>query len=485
MQGQAAPARVLEPRTNDLAVRLDLVQVVAAQTFVAQAGDAFAHDLIGGFERLARSEGLLVGLQGQAVRPPQLRRRHPIERGEVMRAMQFGSAPRGSQRGTRLIQRQRGFPDTGQGTHFVGDESTCTRELLRALEMTQRGRRFAFEQREPTLDDGHGRSNQGVANSFRHSGHFCDVGARTVQMPHRCFHPGQLTEVCGLWGTRTGATVDCIGLEHQPAGTPVEPKMAVRDAQVAGDDSLTFDIARRLEIGECLMQGLQLNDDIGLIEDEHVERIAGAIEVAGLPAQRQCSLGRLNRLLGPTLRAAPHCDHPQRTPFIRGPSQRAKQSGCSHRMAHRLFKVRPGPELRFGEPKQAHRFERHLLTLACGLERGGGGGDGRLEFALAHPHQGLAVARLCLECGSAGAVREVEHRLRIGAGAREIALGDEAFRAQVEQVEPACHAQAGRAQRRSGQLDRLRMRSGPRQVADLPGRRDRRPRASLRGGRDS
>jgi hypothetical protein len=30
-------------------------------------------------------------------------------------------------------------------------------------------------------------------------------------------------------------------------------------------------------------------------------------------------------------------------------------------MAHRLFEVRPGPELRFGEPKQAHRFERSRL----------------------------------------------------------------------------------------------------------------------------
>src|SRR6266540_3718370 len=100
-----------------------------------------------------------------------------------MRAVQLYSAPRGSQRGTRLIQRQRGFPDTGQGSHFEGDESTGMRELLRALKMTQRGGLFALEQRQAALDDGRGRSNQGIAKSFRDSGHFCDVRARTVQMP--------------------------------------------------------------------------------------------------------------------------------------------------------------------------------------------------------------------------------------------------------------------------------------------------------------
>ena len=32
------------------------------------------------------------------------------------------------------------------------------------------------------------------------------------------------------------------------------------------------------------MQELQLNGNIGLVEDEHVECVAGAIQVASLPA---------------------------------------------------------------------------------------------------------------------------------------------------------------------------------------------------------
>jgi len=61
-----------------------------------------------------------------------------------MRAMQLGSAPRGGQRGARLLQRQRGLPDTGQGVDFEGDELAATRKLLRALEVTQRDRRFGL-----------------------------------------------------------------------------------------------------------------------------------------------------------------------------------------------------------------------------------------------------------------------------------------------------------------------------------------------------
>src|SRR5256886_10985559 len=69
-RGEPPLARVLDPREDDLAVRLDLVQVVAAQTFIAEAGDALQHELIGRLERLARFLRLLVGLQRLAMPPP-------------------------------------------------------------------------------------------------------------------------------------------------------------------------------------------------------------------------------------------------------------------------------------------------------------------------------------------------------------------------------------------------------------------------------
>ncbi len=71
LRRQAALASVLDPRADDLAVRLDLVQIIAAQALVAQAGDALEHELIRHLQRLARCLRLLVGLQGLAVPPPQ------------------------------------------------------------------------------------------------------------------------------------------------------------------------------------------------------------------------------------------------------------------------------------------------------------------------------------------------------------------------------------------------------------------------------
>ena len=80
-----------------------------------------------------------------------------------------------------------------------------------------------------------------------------------------------------------GATIDRSRLEHQAARAAVQPEIPVGDAKVVRDNRLAFDIACRLEIGECLMQELQLGGEIGLVEHQHVARIARAVQVAGLP----------------------------------------------------------------------------------------------------------------------------------------------------------------------------------------------------------
>jgi hypothetical protein len=73
LRRQAALARVLEPRMDNLAVPVDLVQVVASQTLIAQSGDALQQESVGHLERFARGRRLLVGLQGLAVPPPRQR----------------------------------------------------------------------------------------------------------------------------------------------------------------------------------------------------------------------------------------------------------------------------------------------------------------------------------------------------------------------------------------------------------------------------
>ena len=122
-------------------------------------------------------------------------------------------------------------------------------------------------------------------------------------------------------------------------------------------------------------------------------------------------------------------------------------------------------DLRFGETKQAQRDQWRPLAPARGPECRGGRRDGRLEFALARLHQGPAVLRLRHECGRLGALGKAEHRVGIGAGAVEVALGDEALRAQVQQVEPV-----GNAQARCGQGRRWRARWPWRAGPPMPGR---------------
>ena len=91
---QPAPARTLDPGADDLPVRVDLVQAVAAQALVAQAADPVLHEPVRHLQRLARRRGLPRGLQRLAVPPPDQRRAHPLQRGQAVGMVQAGVARR-------------------------------------------------------------------------------------------------------------------------------------------------------------------------------------------------------------------------------------------------------------------------------------------------------------------------------------------------------------------------------------------------------
>ena len=177
------------------------------------------------------------------------------------------------------------------------------------------------------------------------------------------------------------------------------------------------------------------------------------------------ALDALIRLGGAALAAARHGDQPQRTPLVAGPSLRMKHRAGPQSMAHRLFDIDPAAVLGFGEPIQAHRFESNLFAPPRGLQRGSGRGNGRLQCALAHLNQGEPVVRLRVQRRRAGAPGKLEHRIRVSAGALQVTLGNEAFRAKVEQVEPAFDAQVALGQRGACLLDRLRVVARPGQFA--------------------
>ena len=61
---------------------------------------------------------------------------------------------------------------------------------------------------------------------------------------------------------------------------------------------------------------------------------------------------------------------------------------------------------------------------------------------------------------------KLDYRDRVRAGARQVALRDEAFRAKVEQLEPCGDVKSGFRKRLPGDLDRLRVLARPREVTE-------------------
>ena len=262
-----------------------------------------------------------------------------------------------------------------------------------------------------------------------------------------------------------GTPVDFAGLEMQAAGPPVQPKVAVSIAQVVGHHGLTFGITRCFESGQRLIQQLEIGAAIGLVEREHVERIAHAVQVAAASTQRQRGTGRLIGLGG---MAQPLCAAET------AHSARPWPAGCPA-LARPwpplvAFLTAPRPTvretaLRRGDSRLIASSAFCLLWRAA-FKRGGRRADGGLEFALARLHQRLAVQRLRLGCRGLRGLGEAEHRGRVFGSAVEVALGDEALRAQVEQIELAV-PRSSRARPAPSWPVRSPARAGP----PTPGRR--------------
>lgn len=109
-------AGMLQPRQHDLAPFVDLVQRIAAQALVAEAGDDLHDEAIGAHQRVVRrlcGRSTTGRQQGLAVPPPQGLGLHAVEPGQAVRAVQFG--------GLRLAASAlRGCPAASQACARVG-----------------------------------------------------------------------------------------------------------------------------------------------------------------------------------------------------------------------------------------------------------------------------------------------------------------------------------------------------------------------------
>ena len=200
--------------------------------------------------------------------------------------------------------------------------------------------------------------------------------------------------------------------------------------------------------------------------------LPSAVHVAAAAAERQRVIRRLVCLGNAVEVAVRHGCRPQCAPLAGRLTQCPKQAGRLGRMVQGAL-VQSMPELRLGQANQACGHERNLLAATRGLERGRRRGSRGFPFTRADQHHGQSALRLRHVRRRLCTFRNVEHRVGVGRGATKVALGDEAFRAQVEEIEPMARARAGCRQCRRGEFDRLRMPACPCEVTDMLRRRRR------------
>ncbi len=101
--GQPTPARVLDPGAHDRAVRVDLVEVAAAQAFVAQRADAFEQQVVRGFQRTGRLRRSPCAASAWWCHHHTCAGEMPAPMARLSRArVQRDGSPRGLERGLRV-----------------------------------------------------------------------------------------------------------------------------------------------------------------------------------------------------------------------------------------------------------------------------------------------------------------------------------------------------------------------------------------------
>jgi hypothetical protein len=278
-------------------------------------------------------------------------------------------------------------------------------------------------------------------------------------------HPVGRAQSCA---DRSCAPIGIGGFRKQPAGAALEAELVVEIAEVMSDNRLALDVTRGFECGERLLQHYLARRDVGLVEREHVERVAHAVQVASAPREVQGFPRRAIRFGDPTLTTSRGGHPPSRAPLVHGHAERLEHSRRLRTGLHRLL-VGALPELRLAQPKQGHRFEGGQSALARCLQCRLSGRDRVPRSTVTDLDVCAASQRLSNERGLPRATRRREHRLGVFGCARHVAHRDVTLRAEVEEIETFGQGQSGRAKAGRGQLDGLGVLTGPREFAHLFG----------------
>jgi hypothetical protein len=112
---QTALARVLDPCLHDRAVRVDLVEVAATQTLVAQRADAFEQQRVRVLQRAVCFLGCAVGSERPMAPPPHVSGREPrADRGTFPCSEQVDCTARSFERLLRVTSEQMCCAQIGQ-----------------------------------------------------------------------------------------------------------------------------------------------------------------------------------------------------------------------------------------------------------------------------------------------------------------------------------------------------------------------------------
>ena len=355
--GSGRPAAPRECGLDDLAMHVDLVEIVAPKALVGQLADGLDQEPVGEGQRALRGRGPAAGLQRPVVLPPQLRHVDALDLGQVVRTMDGRGALRRRQRRVRTAGGQVRFGESDERIDLERDLVRIAQQPDAFLVERRCGHRIAFPQRELAVDH---RSIGGVmlrAGRLPAVDRFDEIRAGGHGVTERMFGVSQHPQRGGQpEAHRSGTAVRISSLQEQPARAPVEPKIAVLVAQVVGDDPLSFGIPRGLEGGQRLLQQAHALRDVRLVERQHVDRVAHAVQIAGAPRERQRPVGGAVALLDAALATAGGRDTPP-CPSFPGRMPRCLEHAGGPCAVPGRQRVGVGPELGFAEAHQCDRFQ--------------------------------------------------------------------------------------------------------------------------------
>ena len=459
---QAEPSGIGEPGEDDLARHPRLVQEVAAQAFVAEAGDTLDHERAGLRQCFVRLGVVPARTQGLAVAPPQLAHLHLDQWCEVRCAVQFHGAPGRGQRRGGVARREAG-PGGGREEHHPARVVARAVQPHRTLEEAHRLGCPAVEHCEVAAQVRAERVRRGCDHPLDSVGPLGRVGAGRRHVAQFRFDEGQIPELDPHHAVRAEAAADLGGLEVQPPRAPVQAQRAAGVAEVVDGCDPAEQGARLGVDGQCLVQLFEPHGEVGRVQG--VERRALPEQVAAALRERQC-FGAGSLPFGRATRVAQRrAQDAQRAAVPGGVSERSEERGRLAGLGNGSAQVAPVAHPALAQAREARGEQCGLAAASRRLQgRCGGGQHGRL--AAPHLQLGFAVERDGLERRAAFAPGQRQHLGRVGLGPRELAGDEEALGAQVEQLHALAGVEARGLQCGGGLCDGFLLAAGPGQLGD-------------------